>query len=86
MFDSAQDANEFFKFLNSHHPNIKLTLEKQKEDKLAFLDILISNTYQIFCTSDYRKMNLIGLHTNFVSLIHYSYKIGLIKTLIHPMK
>ena len=28
-------------------------------------------------------MNSIGLYTNFVSFTRYSYKIGLIKTLIH---
>ena len=83
MFNSEQDADEFFKFLNSRHPNIKFTFEKQKDDKLAFLDILISKTDQNFCTSIYRKMTSIGLYTNFVSFIPYSYKLGLIKTLIH---
>ena len=39
-----QDANEFSKFLNSQHPNIKFTFQKQKDDKLAFLDIHISKT------------------------------------------
>ena len=83
LITSEQDADEFFKFLNSQHPNIKFTFEKQKDDKLAFLDILISKTEQNFCTSVYRKMTSIGLYTNFVSFTPYSYKIGLIKTLIH---
>ena len=83
MFNSEQDADEFFKFLNSRHPNIKFTFEKQKDDKLAFLDILILKTDQNFCTSIYRKMTSIGLYTNFVSFIPYSYKLGLVKTLIH---
>ena len=83
LFNSEQDANEFFKLLNSQHPNIKFTFEKQKDDKLAFLDVLFSKTGQNFCTSVYRKMTSIGLYTNFVSFTPYSYKIGLIKTLIH---
>ena len=75
----AQDANEFFKFLNVEHRNIKFTFEKGKDGKLAFLDVLISKTDHILCTSVYRKMTSIGLYTNFVSFTSYSYKIGLIK-------
>ena len=83
MFNSDQDAAELFKFLNSQRPNIKFTFEKQKDDKLAFLDVLILKTDQNFCTSVYRKMTSIGLYINFVSFTPYSYKTGLIKTLIH---
>ena len=81
MLNSEQDANEFFKFLNAQHPNIKLTFEKEKDGKLAFLDLLISKTDQDLCTSLYHKMTSIGLCINFVSFTPY--KIGLIKTLIH---
>ena len=63
--------------------NIKFTFEKEKDGKLAFLDVLISKTDQDLYTSVYRKMTSIGLYTNFVSFTAYSYKIGLIKTLIH---
>ena len=59
-FNSKQDANDFLKFINTQHPNIKFTFEKQKDDKLAFLDILISKTDQNFCTSVYSKMTSIG--------------------------
>ena len=83
MFHSEQDANEFFKFLNSQHPDIKFTFEKQKDGKLAFLDVLFSKTDQNFCTSVYGKMTSMSLYTNFVSLTPYSYKTGLVKTLIH---
>ena len=72
-----------FACLNLKHPNIKFTFEKGKGGKLAFLDVLISKTDQNLCTSVYRKMTSIGLYTNFVSFTPYSYKIGLIKTLIH---
>ena len=83
LFNSEQDADEFLKFLNTQHPNIKFTFEKEKDGKLAFLDVLISKTDQNLRTSVYRKMTSIGLYTNFVSFTPYSYKIGLIKTLIH---
>ena len=48
------------RFHNSQHPNIKFTFEKQKDDKLAFLDVLTSKTDQNFCTSIYRKITSIG--------------------------
>ena len=60
FFNSEEDPNEFFKFVNSQHPNIKFTFEKQKDDKLAFLDVLTSKTDQNFCTSIYRKITSIG--------------------------
>ena len=82
MFNSEQDAEEFFKFLNAQHPNIKFTFEKEKDGKLTFLDVLISKTHQDLCTSVYRKMTSIGLYTDFVSFTPDSYKIGLIKTLM----
>ena len=77
-FNPEEDADEFLKFINTQHPNIKFTFEKQKDDKLAFLDVLISKTDQNFCSSVYSKMTSIGLFTNFVSFTSYSYKIGLI--------
>ena len=83
LLNSEQDTDEFFKFLNTQHLNVKFTFEKEKDGKLAFLDVLISKTDQNPCTSVYRKMTSIGLYTNFVSFTPYSYKIGLIKTLIH---
>ena len=58
-------------------------ISKRKDGKLAFLDVLISKTDQDLCTSVYRKMTSIGLYTSFVIFTPYSYKIGLIKTLIH---
>ena len=54
---------KFFGYLNSRHPNIKFTFEKQNGDKLAFLDILISNESDNFCTSVFRKRTSIDLST-----------------------
>ena len=45
LFNSEQHADEFIKFLNSQHPNIVFTCEKQKDDKLAFLDVLLIKTF-----------------------------------------
>ena len=62
---------------------MKNTSEKQNGGKLAFLDILMSNETDNFCTSVFCKKTSIGLYTNFTSFTPFSYKIGLIKTLLH---
>jgi len=45
VFNNGQDAMSFFEFINSQHPNIKFTFEKQNDGKLSFLDIL----YRVKC-------------------------------------
>ena len=72
----------FFTFLNSRHPNLKFTFQKEKDSKIAFLEICINKTNHSFCTSVFRKSTSIGLYTNFSSFTPFSYKIGLIKSLI----
>ena len=83
LFACEKDADEFFTFLNSRHPTIKFTFEEKKDKKIAFLDICINKTNYSFCTSVFWKSRSIGLYTNFSSFTPFSYKIGLIKTLIH---
>ena len=83
LFNCKIDAMKFFDYLNSRHSNIKFTFGKQNGCKLAFLDILISNESDNFCTSVFRKKTLIGLYTNFTNFTLFSFKIGLIKTLFH---
>ena len=83
LFACEKDADKFFTFLNSRHPNIKFTFEKEKDSKIAFLDICINETNHSFCTSVFRKSTSIGVYTNFSSFIPFSYITELIKTLIH---
>ena len=74
---------KFFDYLNSRHTNIKFTFEKQNGAKLAFLDTLISNYNENFCTSVFHKKISICLYTDFTSFTPFLFKIGLIKTLLH---
>ena len=83
LFNCKVNAIKFFEYLNSRHPNIKFTFEKQNGSKLEFLNMLISNGNDNFCTSVFRRKTLIGLYTNFTSFTPLAYKIGLIKTLFH---
>ena len=82
VFNNEQDAMLFFDFINSQHPNIKFTFEKQTDGKLSFLDILINNSSSDCVFSVFHKKTYTGLLTNFFSFIPFRYKIGLIRTLI----
>jgi len=83
LFHSEQDAIAVFDYINSQHPNIRLTMEKGIDHVLSFVDVLIDNTHcDSDVTSTYRKKTLTGLLTNYFSFAPLSYKIGLIRTLI----
>ena len=43
VFECELDAETFHAYFNIKHKNIKFTYEKQIDNKLPFLDILISN-------------------------------------------
>ena len=43
VFESESDAHAFYSYLNIRHENIKFTFEKEKDNKLPFLDIFINN-------------------------------------------
>ena len=69
LFACEKVADKFFTFLNSRHRNVKFTFEKEKDSKIAFLDIYINKINHSFCTSVFWKSMSIGLYTNFPSLI-----------------
>ena len=81
LLKSENEANDFLQFINTVHPNLKFTVEKQKDGTLPFLDVLISNIDKCN-TSVYHKPTYTGLLTNFLSLIPFTYKIGLVRTLV----
>ena len=83
LFNWDRDATIFFDYINFKHPNIKFTMEKRVNHKSPFLDVLIDNHDPNFSlTRVYRKKTITGLLTNYFSLTSYSYKVGLIKTLV----
>ena len=81
LFSSESDADKFFAFLNQRHPKIKFTIEEQIENQLSFLDLLITSNGDIFLTSVYWKKALPWFI--YYSFVPFSYKIGLVKTLLH---
>ena len=83
LFDHQDHAKLFLDYLNKQHASIKFTLEEEQNSKLPFLDVLISKLEGgQFHLTTYRKPTNTGLLTNFTSFCSYSYKVGLIKTLV----
>ena len=63
LFHSEHDAVFFFfDYINSRHPNIRFTTEKELNRKLLFLDVLIDNSdTNSLLTRVYRKKTFSGL-------------------------
>ena len=58
VFHNKQDAMSFLDYINSRHPNIKFTFEKENDGKLSFLDILVDNSSCDCVFSVFHKKNL----------------------------
>ena len=81
MFESELDPETFHTCLNTKHKNIKFTSEKQIDNKLPFLDILISNNENLQNLVLHKKAYT-EILLNYFSFVPDSYKYGLIKILI----
>ena len=81
LFENEHQAQTFLDFLNIQHPNLKFTIEKEHMKQLPFLDVLNTCSDKL-TTSVYRKSTFTGLLQNYNSFVPFTYKKGLIKTLI----
>ena len=60
LFISELDADNFNEFLNKKHPNIKFAFEKQQNNQIYFLDILIKINGENFSTTIFVKRQLLA--------------------------
>ena len=67
LFESAEHHSQFRNYFNTCHSNISFSLEQEKEGKLSFLDIELSQEKGKFVTAVCRKTTFSGLYTDFVS-------------------
>ena len=74
----------FLDYLNKGHPSIKFTLEVEVNGQLPFLDVLVShsNYSANFRTTTFHKSTYTGLLMNFLSFAPFTYKTGLVRTLL----
>ena len=83
LFRSREASENFLEHINGLHPNINFTIEHEHDNKLAFLDILITRTDHGFNTSVFRKKTFTGQGTNFYSSCSLMFKLNSISTLLH---
>jgi len=59
VFNNEDDCNAFISHLNSLHPSLRFTHEKESNHSLPFLDVLVERRDCEFSTSVYRKPTFI---------------------------
>ena len=66
-FPIKGECDEFFAVLNSLHPSLKFTIEKEEDGVLPFLDFKIEKNDGAFLTSLYRKPSFVDRYTRWHS-------------------
>jgi len=72
------NSSDILQFINQQHKNIKFTIEREKNNKLAFLDTCVTRNNNNYTTSIYHKPTFTGVYLNWTSLTSRKYKISLI--------
>ena len=83
VFNNEDDCNAFLSHLNSVHPFLRFTHEKESNHSLPFLDVLVERRDSEFSTSVYRKPTFTGQYLRWNSFSPHKRKINLICTLVH---
>ena len=78
---SAEELDAFQDRLNSQHPAIQFTMEKESDGKIAFLDVLVERKGSKLSTGVYRKKTHTDRYINFQSYHHPRVKSGVISCL-----
>ena len=84
-----QSSTNFLSELNSLHPALQFTCEREKDNKLPFLDVLVNRKHSdsepniTFETTIYRKPTFTGQYTRWDSFTARKYKTNLIKCLVN---
>jgi predicted GIY-YIG superfamily endonuclease/uncharacterized protein (UPF0335 family) len=76
------DLQAFLDHMNNLAPTIKFTMEKEENNKLPFLDVMVQKHRDTIQTSVYRKPTHTGQYLNFTSNHSSNTKHGIIKTLV----
>ena len=82
VFKQKQHAQLFLEYVNSKHPNISFTMEVEQNNKIPFLDVLISRDNNKFNSTVYRKPTFSGMGLSYFSHCVRKFKLNSIKSLI----
>ena len=83
IWDGSDDELEqFLLHLNSIKTTIKFTMEKEANNQLPFLDVMVRRNNQKIQTSVYRKPTHTGQYLNFSSNHSSNTKHGIVRTLV----
>ena len=76
IWPQQEDVQRLLDQVNSIHPSIQFTMEKEQDNKLLFLNALVTCTEQGFRLSVYCKPPFTGQYLNFNSYHPYIVKKG----------
>ena len=86
LWPHQEDVQTLLDHMNSIRPSIQFTMEKEQDNKLSFLDVLLTCTEQGFRSSVYRKPTFTRQYLNFNSHHPYTVKKGIVCCLQHQAK
>ena len=79
LWPHQEDVQALMDPVNSIHPSIQFTMEKEQYNKLSFQKVLITRSDEDFSTSVYRKPTFTGQYPNFNSHHPYNVKKGFVR-------
>ena len=86
LFINRQQAINFLNYFNPKHWHITFTMEEEQNDRLSFLDAVVSWFDNYFVTSVFRKLTFTWLGTNYFSNVYPKYKISSILFYLEHLK
>ena len=86
LWPHQEDVQILLDHVNSIRSSIQFTMEKEQDNKLPFLDVLVTRTEKGFRSSVYRKATFTGQYLNFNSHHSYTVKKGIVRCLQHQAK
>ena len=81
LFKSVEHLSKFRNYLITCHPNMSFSFEQEKNRKLSFLDIEVSQEKGKFLTTVYRKPTFSKVYIHFESFLPTIYKFGMVHSL-----
>ena len=86
LWPHQEDVQILLDHMNSIQPSIQFTMEKEQDNILPFLDVLVTRTEQGFRSFMYREPTFTGQYLNFNSNHPYTVKKGIVRCLQHRAK